>query len=54
MKVEVTEEFKDKYTKKLYTPGDVIEVTQKRLDEILGVGDLVKPLGDVDKTEKGK
>lgn len=31
MKVEVTEEFKDKYTKKLYTPGDVIEVTKKGL-----------------------
>ena len=52
MKVEVTEEFKDKYTKELYTPGDVIEVTKKRLDEILGVGTFVKPLGEADKTEK--
>ncbi len=52
MKVEVTKEFKDKYTKKLYTPGDVIDVTKKRLDEILGVDTLVKPLGEADKTEK--
>ena len=54
MKVEVIEEFKDKYTKKLYTPGDVIEVTKKRLEEILETGRLIKPIEDVDKTEKGK
>ena len=52
MKVKVIEEFKDKYTKKIYTPGDIIEVTKKRHDEILGTGRLIKSLEDVDKTEK--
>lgn len=52
MKVEVIEKFKDKYTKKIYTPGDVIEVTKKRHDEILRTGKFIKPLDDVEKTEK--
>lgn len=40
--VVVTSKFKDRCTGKLNTVGDVIEVTQERLDEILAAGDYVK------------
>lgn len=44
MKVKVLAGFKDKYTGKRYYPGETIEVTQKRIDEILEKGKLVEPM----------
>lgn len=54
MKFEVIEEFRDKHTKKIHKPGDIIEADEKRRREILEVGEFIKPFKDVEKTEKGK
>lgn len=42
MKVKVLEGFKDKHTGALYESGDVIEVTQERLEEIEKTAHLVE------------
>lgn len=43
MKVKVLHTFRDKYTKKVYKPGEVLNLKKDRVDEILSVGKLVEP-----------
>ncbi len=45
MKVKVLKLFRDKYTKKLYRPGEVVDMTAKRMAEVeenLGAGYVEK------------
>ncbi len=46
MKVKVVRRFRDKYTKKLYKKGQIIEVTNERYEEINSTahGILVEPI----------
>ncbi len=45
MKVKVLENFRDKYDKNIkYKKDDVIEITKKRYNEILKVGNLVQEI----------
>lgn len=41
MKVKVTRKFIDKHTGVLYHRGDVIDITEERYAEIIGVGNFV-------------
>lgn len=43
MRVKVLKQFRDKKTKKIYQPGDVLNLKKERVDEILAVGKLVEP-----------
>lgn len=42
MKVKVIRKFKDKYNKKIYPIGKVIEVTEERFEEIQKQGNYVE------------
>lgn len=42
MKAKVINKFIDKYTQELHDVGEVLTITQERLDEILKVGQLVE------------
>jgi len=42
MKAKVLKDFKDKYTGKRYTAGEIITVSKERFDEILTVDKLVE------------
>ena len=43
MRVKVMKTFRDKYTKKVYKPGEVLNLKKDRVDEILAVGkDLIE------------
>ena len=46
MKVKVVRRFRDKYTKKIYGIGEIIEVTNERYEEINSTahGILVEPI----------
>lgn len=44
MKVKVLERFKDKYTGKVHEADKVMEVTKKRFEEILSVGNYVEEI----------
>lgn len=50
MKVRVLRRFRDKYTKKLYKKGRIIEVTNERYEEINSTahGILVEKLDEID------
>ena len=50
MKVKVVRRFRDKYTKKLYKKGQIIEVTNERYEEINSTahGILVEKLNEID------
>lgn len=37
MKVKVTRKFQDKYTKKTYKVGDILDITEQRFEEIKSV-----------------
>lgn len=43
MKYEVISVFKDKNTKEIYEKGTILELTKKRANEILKVGELITP-----------
>lgn len=46
MKVEIQYKFTDKHTGQLYRTGDVVDMTQKRIDEINAVNEkLIKVIG---------
>jgi len=45
MKAIVKKAFHDKNTSEEYAPGDVIEITQQRYEEILSVGAFVEAEG---------
>ena len=49
MKVKVVRRFRDKYTKKLYKKGQIIEVTNERYEEINSTahGILVEKLDEI-------
>ena len=46
MRVIVSKKFRDKYTEKIHQVGDVIEVDENRLKEILSKGKLVDIVED--------
>ena len=50
MKARVLRRFKDKYTKKIYEKGDIIEVDNERYEEINSTahGILVEKLDEID------
>ena len=50
MKVKVVRRFRDKYTKKLYEKGQIIEVSHERYEEInsTAYGILVEKLDEID------
>jgi len=50
MKVKVLRNFRDKYTKKLYKKGQIIDVTNERYEEINSTahGILVEKLNEID------
>ena len=50
MKVKVLKKFRDKYTKELYTKGQIIDVTNERYEEINSTahGVLVEKIQEVD------
>ena len=50
MRVKVLKRFKDKYTKKIYEIGEIIEVTNERYEEINSTahGVLVEKIQEVD------
>lgn len=50
MRVKVLKRFKDKYTKKIYEIGEIIEVTNERYEEINSTahGVLVEKLDEID------
>ena len=50
MKVKVLRNFRDKYTKKLYKKGQIIDVTNERYEEINSTahGVLVEKIQEVD------
>lgn len=52
MKVKVKVGFRDKHTKEYYSAGDVIEVTEERLEEIRKVGDLVERIKEENPEEQ--
>lgn len=53
MKVKVLKNFRDKYDKTIrYKKDDVIEITKKRYNEILKVGNLVQEIKE--QREKGE
>lgn len=54
MKAKVLIGFRDKHNGKRYHPGEVIEVTEKRLKEILGKGKLVAQMEDAKTGEEPK
>lgn len=41
MKVKVIRKFRDKYTGVLHKKGDLLDITEERYAEIMGVGDFV-------------
>lgn len=52
MKVEIQYKFTDKHTGQLYRTGDVVEMTQERIDEINAVNaQLIKVIGGKAKAE---
>lgn len=55
MKAKVTKAFKDKHTKVIYQPGQEIEVTKERFEELssAALGPFVEPVdGDKEPEEK--
>lgn len=55
MKVKVNEEFIDKYSGRRMSKGDVVDLTEKRITEILsGHPDLITVLQEQEETEVKK
>ena len=55
MKLKVLKKFSDKYTNKVYTIGDEIEVNEKRGKELLGHSlELVEVIAEEQTEEKPK
>lgn len=52
MKVRVKTEFKDKYTEDLHKPGEELEMTVDRINEVLKVGNFIELV--VEQTEPEK
>lgn len=48
MKAKVLKQFKDKYSGKVYEPGEIITVSKKRFNEILEVDVLVEEVKNTD------
>ena len=44
MKVKVISSFRDKFTKKIHQPGEELDLTNERADEILNVGKFIELL----------
>lgn len=54
MKVKVTNDFIDIHTGDLHKAGDIIEVSNKRLNEIKAAGDFVETFSETKVTKKDK
>lgn len=44
MKVKVISSYRDKFTKKIHQPGEELNITKERADEILKVGKFIELL----------
>lgn len=44
MKVKVISSYRDKFTKKIHQPGEELDITKERADEILKVGNFIELL----------
>ena len=44
MKVKVISSYRDKFTKKIHQPGEELNITKERADEILKVGNFIELL----------
>lgn len=51
MKVKVISSYRDKFTKKIHQPGEELELTNERADEILKVGKFIEVLEEPKKQE---
>lgn len=55
MKVKVISSYRDKFTKKIHQPGEELELTNERADEILKVGNFIEEIAEPEKpTSAGK
>ena len=54
MKVKVIQKFTDKYTGVIYNKGDLLEITEERYNEIMGVGDFVLKIAQDDAQNAGE
>lgn len=55
MKVKVISSYRDKFTKKIHQPGEELDLTNERADEILKVGNFIEEIAEPEKpTTAGK
>lgn len=55
MKVKVISSFRDKNTKVIHQPGEELEISKERADEILKVGNFIEEIAEPEKpTTAGK
>lgn len=54
MKVKVISSFRDKTTKVIHQPGEELDITKERADEILKVGKFIELLEEPKKPADGK
>lgn len=52
MKVKVISSYRDKFTKKIHQPGEELNITKERADEILKVGKFIELLKEPKKQGK--
>lgn len=52
MKVKVISSYRDKFTKKIHQPGEELNITKERADEILKVGKFIELLEEPKKQGK--
>lgn len=52
MKVKVISSYRDKVTKKIHQPGEELDITKERADEILKVGKFIELLEEPKKQGK--
>ena len=54
MKVKVISSYRDKFTKKIHQPGEELNITKERADEILKVGNFIELLEEPKKPADGE
>lgn len=52
MKVKVISSYRDKFTKKIHQPGEELNITKERADEILKVGNFIELLEEPKQQDK--
>ena len=51
IKAKVITRFKDRYTKKIHRPGDILEINGKRFKEIQAVGNLLELIEEAEESK---